>query len=102
MGMLSGQACEGQGHFFIAVDPGSYGETSAFFESSKSYLDQIRNSKKAEGVDRIWIPGERAFAERRYRLERGIPILRATWEIITRIALELAVCMPVVVENRGK
>jgi len=95
---LTGWIFEGeagrQGHFFLAVDPAAFGDPDTFRRGVSAYLDEIRRSRKAPGVDAIRIPGERAFAERERRLKEGVTVLEATWTIVAGLARELGVAVP--------
>ena len=52
---------------FIAIDYGMFGDKKAIEASLSKYLDEIRNSAKADGQDRIYIQGEKE-AEARVRV----------------------------------
>ncbi len=94
-GLYTGEKIDGMGHFFIAVDPTCFQEAGAFEAAANDYISRIKASKKAPGVDEIRIPGEQAFAERERRLQHGVPVLKATWRIISKVAAELDVKLPV-------
>lgn len=94
-GALSGEHSGAQGHFFLAVDPRSFGASTDFTQAVSAYVDLIRGSKKAPGIEHIRMPGERALSEREHRLAEGIPVLTATWEIIAELACDLGVAMPI-------
>ena len=83
-----------QGHFFWAVDPARFRASEDFVAHGERYIDQIKSSRKAAGVDQIRIPGERSARTRRQQAEAGIEILEATWKIISEHAHELGVEMP--------
>ena len=95
-GAIAGERAGAQGHFFFAVDPHSFGDVAAFRAAVGAYIAEIKGSKKAPGVDEIRMPGERALAERERRLAAGIPVLRATWEIVSKLAADLEVRLPAV------
>lgn len=93
-GLYTGEEIDGMGHFFIAIDPACFRESGAFSAAADTYINRIKESKKAPGVDEIRIPGEQAFAERERRLQNGVPVLEATWRIISELAAELDVSLP--------
>ena len=95
-GAIIGERAGAQGHFFFAVDPRSFGDEADFRAAVSAYLAEIKGSKKAPGVDEIRIPGERAMAERARRLSQGIPVLAATWEIVSELAADLGVSLPAI------
>ena len=93
-GAIVGRRAGSQGHFMIAISPGAFGDEAEFRTSVDAYVDEITSSRPAPGHDSIRMPGARAFAERERRLRHGIPILCATWEIISEIAADLEIPMP--------
>ena len=93
-GAIVGERAGAQGHFMIAVAPGAFGDEAAFRAAAGAYVAEIKSSRRAPGAGAIRMPGERAFAERERRLRDGIPVLCATWEIITDIAADLDVATP--------
>ncbi len=62
------------GSVFAAVNVESFMEPAEFTAAVDRAVEEIRNSAKAEGAERIYIPGEIEFATRAERLAKGIPI----------------------------
>ncbi len=93
-GAIVGERAGSQGHFMIAISPASFGDEAAFRAAVSAYVDEVKSSRTAPGAGEIRVPGQRAFAERARRSSGGIPVLDATWAIITDLAAELAVTMP--------
>ncbi|UCD78163.1 MAG: Ldh family oxidoreductase [Desulfobacterales bacterium] len=95
---LGGWQAEGetktQGHFFYAVDPGSFIDFNQFVNHAERYIRQIKNSRKAENVTEIRMPGERAAGIRRRQKETGVELLEVTWQSIAKLAAELGVNLP--------
>jgi ureidoglycolate dehydrogenase (NAD+) len=83
----------GLGHFFLAVDPAIFGPVDAFRAATGAHLQDIRDSRRAPGVDAIRIPGERAFARRAQSLAEGIDMPEIVWSTATRLATDLGVDM---------
>lgn len=73
-------------HFFMAIDYSMFGEKEALERGLSTYLEEIRNSPKAEGAERIYIPGEKEFESRRRVLEGGIPVNAKTYAEMQMIA----------------
>ena len=61
-------------HGFVAIDPACFGDAEAIKKHFSTYLDEIRNSPKAEGHDRIYIHGEKEMEAYKDRMENGIPV----------------------------
>jgi len=73
-------------HCFVAIDHGMFGEKAQMEASLSQYLQEIRQSEKAQGCDRIYIHGEKeAEAKQRILLE-GIPVNDKTYEQMQLIA----------------
>ena len=95
-GAIVGERADSQGHFMIAVAPQAFGDEAAFRAAVSVYAAEIGTSRRAPGSETIRMPGQRAFAERERRLRDGIPVLCATWEIISELAADLGVPVPAV------
>ena len=89
-----GEGTAAQGHLLMAIAPDSFVDPTAFRTAVSAYFAEIKGSRRAPGIDAIRIPGERAFAERSRRLRDGVPVLGATWTIVSGVARELRVDMP--------
>lgn len=73
-------------HMFCAIDYGMFAEDKAALEASFSkYLQDIRDSKKADGQERIYIHGEPEFEKEQDVLKNGIPINRASYDEIQKV-----------------
>ena len=76
-------------HFFLAFDPGMFGEPEAIRAQMSRYLHMLRSSEKLPGESRIYTPGEKAFESMARRKKEGIPVEKKTFEELRRIAEEL-------------
>ena len=83
-----------RGHLFMAVDPAAFGDVDTYRQSASAYLDEVRASRTAPGVDTIRIPGERTYASRARNLSDGIEMLEATWSLAADHAERLGIEMP--------
>lgn len=64
----------GVGVFSLAIDIERFMTHQQFNELIQAYLASIKGSKKAKGVSRIYIPGERKFEKEKQSLREGIEI----------------------------
>ncbi len=64
----------GVGVFSLAIDIERFMPHQQFNELIQAYLASIKGSKKAKGVSRIYIPGERKFEKEKQSLREGIEI----------------------------
>ena len=62
------------GHFFIAVNPDFFLGKALFRKIASSILNDLRNSRKAPGEDRIYTAGELEWEARGYRMKYGCPV----------------------------
>ena len=76
-------------HFFLAFDPGMFGDPGEIRAGMSRYLRLLRESEKAPGCARIYTPGEKAFAAQADRLACGVPVEEKTLEELREIAQEL-------------
>jgi LDH2 family malate/lactate/ureidoglycolate dehydrogenase len=96
-GALSGGGCstgkkweiDVNGIFALAIDPERFSSASVFGDIASRFVDGVKGSRRAPGVDEILVPGERSFRERERRLRDGIPVYRKTLTVIEEILDEL-------------
>lgn len=62
------------GHFFIAINPEFFMGEKIFRAIAGSIMRSLRNSRKAEGEERIYTAGEKEHMARLYRREHGCPV----------------------------
>ena len=90
--MVSGPKAGTDGHFFMAIRVGAFGDVARFRERVDRIIRQIRGSRRGAGVDRVYAPGEiEAETERVYRAS-GIPLndetLAGLNEAASRVGME--------------
>ncbi len=76
-------------HSFIAIDYGMFGDKTEIKARMSTLLQEIRDSKKAEGQDRIYTHGEKEFESAKEKLENGIPVNDKTIAELRKIADDL-------------
>lgn len=82
------------GHLVIAIDPAAFGDPAEFAARAEWYIDSIKQSRKAPGVDEIRIPGERSAALRARQGSDGVAVLLKTLQNLEPFAKDLAVPLP--------
>ena len=65
-------------HYFMAIDYGIFGDKTAIKKSLSTFLQEIRDSKKAEGQRRIYTHGELEAELRAQRENVAIPVSEKT------------------------
>jgi ureidoglycolate dehydrogenase (NAD+) len=78
----------------IAIDIGGFGDPDRFAAEAERLGIAIAGLARAEGVDRIMLPGERGDAIRAEREANGIPIPKGTWQRIAKAAQAVGVKPP--------
>lgn len=61
-------------HGFIAINPALFGDPQAIKEHFSTYLQELRESPKADGQTRIYTHGEKEVAAVEDRMKHGIPV----------------------------
>lgn len=64
---------------FIALDYGMFGDKTAMEEHLSRFMQEIRDSAKAEGCDRIYIHGEKEAESRQRVLREGVSLNEKTY-----------------------
>lgn len=62
------------GHSFIAIDPSIFGDLEEIKSGLSEYLEELRNSPKAEGQTRIYTHGEKEIFAYENSMKNGIDI----------------------------
>lgn len=75
----------GVGVFSMAIDIGRFVPLHEFRRLVQSYTTSIKETKKAEGVSRIYLPGERKSEKEKKSLTEGIELNPATVEMLNQL-----------------
>jgi ureidoglycolate dehydrogenase (NAD+) len=78
----------------VAIDLAAFGDRDKFLREAERLGTAIAGLARAEGVDKIMLPGERGDAVRAEREVEGIPIPKGTWQRIAKVAVALGVEPP--------
>jgi LDH2 family malate/lactate/ureidoglycolate dehydrogenase len=79
------------GYLLIAMQPDLLLPLGDYRRELSATLERIRSTPKAEGVKEIRLPSERAFRERRRRMQDGIEIDRRIWQMLQSLDAETGV-----------
>jgi LDH2 family malate/lactate/ureidoglycolate dehydrogenase len=74
-----------------ALDISAFTNLDVFFKDIQSLIADIRNSPRAPGVERIYLPGEIEWLNQKERREKGIPVPNSLVQELHKIAQELEV-----------
>lgn len=84
----------GTGHSFIAVDVGKFMPIAEFKGRMDEMIRGIRNSPRAKGVERIFLPGEMEWERRREAIREGILLPAEVLHSLAKLAEEVGVNFP--------
>jgi LDH2 family malate/lactate/ureidoglycolate dehydrogenase len=73
-------------HFFMAADFGIFGDRELIKRNFSAFLQELRDSPKADGEARIYTHGEKEFESERRKLADGVPVNEKTIDEMRRIA----------------
>jgi LDH2 family malate/lactate/ureidoglycolate dehydrogenase len=82
------------GSVFVALNVESFMDLPEFKTGMDKALQEMRNSPRAEGVKRIYIPGEIELETKAERLKNGIPIPEPVVKELVALGRELGVPFP--------
>lgn len=74
-----------KGDMFMAIEPSVFIDQEKFLDTVESLKSQIKNAKKANGVDNILLPGEYEYLKKKTRMNEGIPINKELFNILTSL-----------------
>ena len=80
-----------KGDLMIVINPLAFVDLQSFQAQTRKFIEQVKNSRRAPGFERIMIPGEPEYEERRRRLAEGIVISDEIWSEIESIKSELGI-----------
>lgn len=79
------------GQAIMVIDPDAFGDIHEFKKNMDTLIQEMRNSERMPGVDRIWLPGEQSHQKRNDYMREGIPIPDALAQQLHGLALELGI-----------
>ena len=79
------------GQAIMVIDPDAFGDVQEFKQRMDVLVQDMRNSERMPGVDRIWLPGEQSHQKRIDYTRDGIPIPAALAKQLHALALELGI-----------
>ncbi len=82
------------GFYLQAIDIQAYLPLDSFFARIQQLIAEIRGSRRAEGVSRIYLPGEPELERARDRLANGIPVPPPVLQSLRDLAARLGITLP--------
>ena len=77
--------------FMAAIRIDNFVDTDQFKRRMDEWIRLIRSTRRMDGVDRIWLPGEKEIVERQQRLVTGIPLNPEMVAELKALAMEAGV-----------
>lgn len=86
---VHGRGRVAKGFCLVALDPERFIGLTELRSRVDELIADVRTSERADGVERIWLPGEPEHERRRERLANGIPLPAALLEELDAIAAKV-------------
>jgi LDH2 family malate/lactate/ureidoglycolate dehydrogenase len=85
---------QGTCHSFMAIDPECFLGREAYKRNVDRYIESIKGSAKAKGVEEILVPGEPEYRTEQKFLKEGIPLSANTVKELKALAESLRISPP--------
>ena len=89
-----GLGIPGSGQFFLAIQVDGFMPIAEFRDRMDQLIDQIHQSRRAPGSERIFVQGEIEYEMAQRRIREGIPLEEATVDNLRRLASEAGAPSP--------
>ncbi len=83
------------GHFFMAIDPSAFRPLDEFKRDMDRLAQELKNSPKAQGQNRIYIHGAKSSARVEKYRRQGIPLGAPVVDEMKRVGNEIGVPWPI-------
>jgi LDH2 family malate/lactate/ureidoglycolate dehydrogenase len=92
--MVDGAIAGADGQFFLALHVAAFEDVTTFKSRIDKIVRQVHDSRRAPGVERLYVPGEMEAELEMQRRRDGIPLNDITLADITTAARRFAIAMP--------
>lgn len=89
LGLFSKLEKENTGFFIILIDPSKFMPIDEFRKNADRYIRMMKNSRKAEGVEEILMPGELEYRKFKENKEKGMSFSPALEKELTELSVSL-------------
>ncbi|WP_209124161.1 Ldh family oxidoreductase [Alkalihalobacillus sp. BA299] len=76
-------------HFMLTIDIKQFISLDLYYAAIKQLVSYVKDSKKAEGTEEIYLPGEIEFLKEKSNKEQGVPMEEQTFLKLNELAKEL-------------
>jgi LDH2 family malate/lactate/ureidoglycolate dehydrogenase len=89
-----------RGHFLWALDVESFLPREEFLARMDAQIDQVKSGTPQQGVEEIFVPGERGLRRKRQLLSQGtVPLSAASWEALSEVCRSAGIPLPPVLNT---
>lgn len=92
IGLFSKLEMENTGFYMVMIDPEKFMPIDEFKEISDRYVRMMKDSRKATGVEEIYLPGEIEYRKYEKNLEDGIAFSPALESELVQLAHSMNIC----------
>ena len=89
IGLFSKLESENTGFFLIIIDPEKFMPIEQFKTNADRYIRMMKDSRKAPGVDEIFVPGEIEYRNFEKNKKAGIAFSKALEDELTKLSVKL-------------
>ena len=79
------------GFFLMAINVGNLQPIDDFKAKIDGLIENMKCSRKSQGFEEIFVPGERAQIEYERRTREGVPVREEHWDQVKKICTELGI-----------
>jgi L-2-hydroxycarboxylate dehydrogenase (NAD+) len=84
----------GVGHLVVALKVEAFMDIQEFRERMDKFIEELETAPLADGCDKIYLAGEKEFAQWEKNLREGVPIHRKVWEELGQNCLRHNISLP--------
>jgi LDH2 family malate/lactate/ureidoglycolate dehydrogenase len=92
---------QGVAHFFAAIDVAAFQDVAAFKKRVDEYCRRVHEAPRAEGTDRIYMPGELEAITSAQRAATGVPVEAAVLDSLRTVANQLGIVFDLTPSGAG-
>ncbi len=89
IGLFSKLEPENTGYFMILIDPAKFMPIEEFKQNADRYIRMMKDSRKAPGVNEIFLPGEIEYRKFKENKEKGMSFSPALEKELTELSVQL-------------
>jgi LDH2 family malate/lactate/ureidoglycolate dehydrogenase len=84
----------GVGHLVAALHVDAFTDGASFAERAESFMQELKAARRAEGCDRVYVAGEKEFAQWEDNMAKGVPVHTKVWAELANLGNRHGVRLP--------